>query len=96
MISWYHNFIKLTLQFTNMIITKQEREKLLPNLPRDFNKQVCQLTGCHPNMVSKVFLHEHDNIEIAEAIYEVASENLKRRQRLQSRISKLPAKSKAA
>lgn len=73
-----------------MIITEQERQKLLKNLPPDFRNKVVRITGCSPNTVTNVLHKGHENLEVAEALHQVAKDYSKSKKRVRANISKLP------
>lgn len=76
-----------------MIITDKLRSKILPHLPRDFRKQVVAATGCHENTVSDVLHKQQENLEVAEALVNIAHIHKRKKQSLRRRINSL---SKAA
>lgn len=79
-----------------MIITEQIRNKIIPNLPRDFSKQVQELTGCSANTVTNVLKHQSSNYEVAKALINIAAIHSKKLKKLKKKALELDTKAKAA
>lgn len=55
-----------------MVITPKIRAKLVKHLPADYRKIISERVKCHPNTVYNVLNNEHDNLEVATALIELA------------------------